>query len=119
MLLMTILAVSLGFCLGFTVLALYFIITPGGLVEHLVNKRLDRGDTVKKSVESLRNSYGELRTEHASQIAVLTNEIQLMKNRITSFESKWGRQSKKEEREELQRQIFSGKANLQNGVIHE
>lgn len=116
MTLLAVIAVSLAVCLGFTSLIIWLLLMPSGPVERLVASRLDRGDTVDKKLRSLKEQFAELSADVKIIPSVLDKEIQLLKNRVISFESKYGKVSKAEEQARLQKQIFDEAGNNSQNV---
>lgn len=104
---LTVLAVSLGVSLGFISLITYLIATPGGLLERLVKASTERNSTHQKSIDNFRASLKDLEKDVRIINETVDTKVQLLTNRITSFETKYGKRSKKEEQEELQNMIFS------------
>lgn len=105
-------AASLALTLGFIVLGYYFSVRPGGLVENLISRNLSNGDIQKQNIEDLKSSLGTLRVEMTTLRAETEKQVQLLSNRIKSFESMYGKKTKAEEREELREAIFSAAREL-------
>lgn len=103
---LTILAGLLGFLSGTMALSIYLVMRPGGMAEKIVAQRVDHGDSLKKAVDTMKVETANLKIEMATIEGVLDKKTALLENRISSFETRYGKRSKKEEQADLQSQIF-------------
>ena len=109
----TILAGFLAFLSGTMGLSLYFVMRKGGLAETIIERREGGSDILQKKVENLRSSLNDLISANKIFVTEVDHKVKLMEARVTGFETKYAKQSKKEERAELQRQILEAAENGQ------
>lgn len=115
---LSIISLSLAFSLGFLALMAYVVLRPGGLVEGVITHRLESGTSTQGSIDEiwlqlkkLKMDIESVRQEAGTIDAMAGTQIKALSNRLTSFETKWGKMDKRERDDVLRREIEQRIAN--------
>ena len=113
----TLIAVFLSVYIASFALVAHLILRPGGLLEHLLETRGKQYEFLSTSSSHLREKTEKME----SAMAVMSVEIKELaastNRRLTSFETKFGKASRKEERERERQEALAmihEQAKLQN-----
>jgi len=102
-----VMGVVLVVLVGFTLLAAWLFLRPAGVLERLYVHRDQEVKSLHGTITDLSGMVQRLELTTQTLEGVMDTKISLLNTRMSSFESRYGKQSKKEEQKRLQEQIWS------------
>ena len=99
---------------GLLIALVYLFLRPNGVLERLLILKDERAETIQESTAKNREKISELAGIVHELSAELESARAMASNRLTSLESRMGRDRRKQEKEELAQQLTEAITQIPN-----
>ena len=86
--------------------SIYFLLRPKGLVESVMENRERRIVVLEAQVQDILGRLGVVAAEMAENTSYAQHNVSQLRNRLTSLETRIGKQNAKQSKEEVQQEFF-------------